>query len=380
MFGGLVAGGLAYYVVNVTLLAIVMAFAEGQSPVAVWRERLAWLWTHYIGFGVVAGTFVVSQDTLGLYVFLVFGLPMVMLWVSQKQYVDRSRSSVTELRRSHDELALANKRLRGLLEDNQALLGRMHRSYLSTITSLARTIEAKDPYTGGHTERVAQIARMLAVELGFDDAQLRAVDVGSVIHDIGKIGIPDHILLKPGKLDPEERAEMRRHPEISSYIVAELELPADRQADGPRSPRALRRHRVPGRARGRRDPAGGADPVGGGRARRHDQRPSLPPRAAPRGRPCRGRGPGGPAVLPARRGRPGARARQQSRVLRRRPRPRGRARRQLRLIRAVRASGRTSDQPIGPPCRYSSYRSTGRPRSPAHPTGNLNQGHGGPLL
>jgi diguanylate cyclase (GGDEF)-like protein len=226
VFGGLVAGGLAYYVVNVTLLAIVMAFAEGQSPVAVWRERLAWLWTHYIGFGVVAGTFVVSQDTLGLYVFLVFGLPMVMLWVSQKQYVDRSRSSVTELRRSHDELALANKRLRGLLEDNQALLGRMHRSYLSTITSLARTIEAKDPYTGGHTERVAQIARMLAVELGFDDAQLRAVDVGSVIHDIGKIGIPDNILLKPGKLDPEELAEMRRHPEISSYIVAELELPA----------------------------------------------------------------------------------------------------------------------------------------------------------
>jgi HD-GYP domain-containing protein (c-di-GMP phosphodiesterase class II) len=133
---------------------------------------------------------------------------------------------VTELRRSHDELALANKRLRGLLEDNQALLGRMHRSYLSTITSLARTIEAKDPYTGGHTERVAQIARMLALELGFDDAQLRAVDVGSVIHDIGKIGIPDHILLKPGKLDPEELAEMRRHPEISSYIVAELELPA----------------------------------------------------------------------------------------------------------------------------------------------------------
>ena len=78
----------------------------------------------------------------------------------------------------------------------------MHRSYLSTITSLARTIEAKDPYTGGHTERVADIAI---------DARRRArlrrrrscaaVEVGAVIHDIGKIGVPDEILLKPGPLD-----------------------------------------------------------------------------------------------------------------------------------------------------------------------------------
>jgi HD-GYP domain-containing protein (c-di-GMP phosphodiesterase class II) len=148
-----------------------------------------------------------------------------MLWVAQKQYLDRSRSSVAELRSSHDALTGANARLRGLLEDNQALLTRMHRSYISTITSLARTIEAKDPYTGGHTERVAQIARHLAEELKFDEAALRAVDVGSVIHDIGKIGIPDQILLKPGKLTDEEFAEMKKHPEMSSYIIAELEMP-----------------------------------------------------------------------------------------------------------------------------------------------------------
>ena len=261
----------------------------------MWRERLAWLWTHYVGFGVVAGTFVSPTGTLGL---RPRGLRAAHgdAWVSQKQYVDRSRSSVTELRRSHDELALANKRLRGLLEDNQALLGRMHRSYLSTITSLARTIEAKDPYTGGHTERVAQIARMLAVELGFDDAQLRAVDVGSVIHDIGKIGIPDHILLKPGKLDPEELAEMRRHPEISSYIVAELELPAIVK-------QMVRGHheRYDGKAirtawRGG-DPAGGPHPVGGRRLRRHDQRPPLPARALAGGRAAE-IGPRGHPVLP----------------------------------------------------------------------------------
>ena len=77
----------------------------------------------------------------------------------------------------------------------------MHRSYLSTITSLARTIEAKDPYTGGHTERVAELAGTLAAELGFDEAELQAVNVGAVIHDIGKIGVPDRVLLKQGPLD-----------------------------------------------------------------------------------------------------------------------------------------------------------------------------------
>jgi putative nucleotidyltransferase with HDIG domain len=105
------------------------------------------------------------------------------------------------------------------------LVDRVRRSYLSTITSLARTIEAKDPYTSGHTERVAKIATELAHELWFDEAAIRAVNVGAAIHDIGKIGVPDRVLLKPGRLDPTEAAEMRRHPEIASYIVAELDLP-----------------------------------------------------------------------------------------------------------------------------------------------------------
>ena len=99
------------------------------------------------------------------------------------------------------------------------------KSYLATITSLARTIEAKDPYTGGHTERVAEVALLLAKELDFDETEQRAVRVGAVIHDIGKVGVPDDILLKPGRLSPEELAIIRKHPEISTYILAELELP-----------------------------------------------------------------------------------------------------------------------------------------------------------
>jgi diguanylate cyclase (GGDEF)-like protein/putative nucleotidyltransferase with HDIG domain len=221
------ASGFGYYLVNMVLLSVVMGLSEGQAPIAAWRERLAWLWPHYLGYGFLGGMFVLAERYLGAITLLLFVFPVLMLWVAQRQYVARSRTSVAELRRNAAELEGANERLRGLLADNQRLLGRMHRSYLSTITSLARTIEAKDPYTGGHTERVANIATVLAAELGFDESSVRAVNVGAVIHDIGKIGVPDSILLKRGGLTPDERSEIERHPEISSYIVADLELPAE---------------------------------------------------------------------------------------------------------------------------------------------------------
>jgi diguanylate cyclase (GGDEF)-like protein/putative nucleotidyltransferase with HDIG domain len=217
--------GATYYVVNSSLLAIVMGLAEIRRPLAVWRERLAWMVPHYVAFGLLAGTFVISELALGLYVFAVFGLPLLMLWIAEKQYLDRSRATVTELRLSNDELEAANARLLGLLEENQQLLGRMQRSYVSTITSLARTVEAKDPYTSGHTERVAEVALLLARQLGFDESDLPAINVGAIIHDIGKIGTPDQILSKPGALNAEEIRQMRKHPEMASYIVAELELP-----------------------------------------------------------------------------------------------------------------------------------------------------------
>jgi putative nucleotidyltransferase with HDIG domain len=220
-----VAAALGYYVVNSALLSLVWALDEGGSPYAAWRERLAWLWMHNLAAGALAGVFVVAERSIGMTALLLFFVPLALAWFTQKQYVERSRTSVDALRASHHELEATNEQLRAALSENEQLLERTKRAYLSTITSLARTIEAKDPYTGGHTERVAEYALMLAGQLGFTDEELQAVEVGAVIHDIGKIGIPDRILLKPGRLDSDEFAEMRRHPEISSYILDELELP-----------------------------------------------------------------------------------------------------------------------------------------------------------
>jgi hypothetical protein len=215
-----------YYVVNAASLSVVMALHEGERILAVWRERFAWLGVHYIGFGLTAGAFVVIEGDHGAWAILYFAVPLLVLFVAEQQYVDRSRDSVAALRQHRDELAAANRRLGSALSTNRQLMRTMQRSYLSTITSLARTIEAKDPYTGGHTERVRDFAMLLSREMGLCEEDLRAVEVGSIIHDIGKIGIPDGILTKPGRLTDDEFEEMRRHPEISSYIVSELELPA----------------------------------------------------------------------------------------------------------------------------------------------------------
>jgi putative nucleotidyltransferase with HDIG domain len=224
LLGG-AAAGLTSYVVNAALLIPLIALSRRVQPLQTWREGFAWLWPHYLAFGLLAGGLIMAEEAIGGYALVLFAMPIVMLWLGERQYINRSRSSVHELRVKHDELEEANTSLRALVDEKQALVSRMHRSYLSTITSLARTIEAKDPYTGGHTERVARIACMLAEQMGFDSTEVRAINVGAVIHDIGKIGVPDRVLLKPGALDADDLAHIKRHPEISSYILADLDLP-----------------------------------------------------------------------------------------------------------------------------------------------------------
>jgi putative two-component system response regulator len=95
------------------------------------------------------------------------------------------------------------------------------------IFSLAAAVEAKDAYTERHTQRVASSARRLGERLGLQEEQLDALYRGALVHDIGKIGIPDSVLLKPTELDPAELAQMRRHPEIGEAIIRPLKSGAD---------------------------------------------------------------------------------------------------------------------------------------------------------
>lgn len=126
---------------------------------------------------------------------------------------------------------------------------RLRRQTKDAILELADLVDLRDPYTHGHSERVAALAERLARRLRLTYAQAELVREAARVHDIGKIGTTDHVLLKPGPLSDEERAEMRRHTELGHRLLrripefwagAELVLSHHERADGNGYPRGLR--------------------------------------------------------------------------------------------------------------------------------------------
>lgn len=223
--GAAVAGALANYLVSASLLSIVLSVTSGTSLRAVWREQFAWLWTHYVAFGAIAGGMVLTNHRLGLWTVVVFSGPIAILWIAEQQYLSRMRRTVSDLRIGNARLEVAREKLEGALADRQQLLERVHSSYLRTITTLARAVQARDPYAAGRCERITRIAQRLADELGFDAGDRHAIAVGVICADIGKIGVPDRLLHGRGTLSEHDYKLLRSYPEISAFILDELELP-----------------------------------------------------------------------------------------------------------------------------------------------------------
>jgi HD-GYP domain-containing protein (c-di-GMP phosphodiesterase class II) len=108
--------------------------------------------------------------------------------------------------------------------EHSQLVRRMETNYFSTVEALAAAIEAKDPYTRGHSKRVTQFGIVLAERFGVSDTELRTLQYGATLHDIGKIGIDEKILNKPGKLTPEEFEVIKHHPAIGERIIERVDF------------------------------------------------------------------------------------------------------------------------------------------------------------
>ena len=104
------------------------------------------------------------------------------------------------------------------------LYTRMRKIYLDTIRTLAATIDAKDPYTHGHSERVSQLAVQLAKRLDFAETEMEYLEYAAILHDIGKIGIEDRILGKKDRLTDEEYDKIKEHPVIGASIIGSIEF------------------------------------------------------------------------------------------------------------------------------------------------------------
>ncbi len=104
------------------------------------------------------------------------------------------------------------------------LYSKLQRTYLDTIAALAAAIDAKDGNTNGHSERLSRYAVSIAGCLGLGESRIKVIDYAARLHDIGKIGVPDRILNKPGKLTPDEWAEMKAHSLRGAAIIEPLEF------------------------------------------------------------------------------------------------------------------------------------------------------------
>lgn len=100
----------------------------------------------------------------------------------------------------------------------------LEKAYLDTIGILRHTVEAKDPYTRGHSDRVSEFSVLIGKKMGLDEATLHTLKIGGLFHDIGKIGIPDSILLKDSKLNDDEYSQIKNHPTIGAHMLGDADI------------------------------------------------------------------------------------------------------------------------------------------------------------
>ncbi len=189
-----------YFVTTTLLVAAVIAFTEGKSLRSVWRASYLWALPYYLLGAATAGLFEVAQRRLGWQTSMLVIPATYVVYRSYRLYLDR-----LEDKRKH-------------AEETAAL-------HLRTIESLALAIEAKDHTTHDHLQRVQVYAIEIGKDLRLSETELQAVRAASVLHDIGKIAVPEHIICKPGKLTPEEFGKMKIHPVVGAEILARAQFP-----------------------------------------------------------------------------------------------------------------------------------------------------------
>jgi putative nucleotidyltransferase with HDIG domain len=192
---------LTYFAVNSGLTATAIAVAKRRPVVTVWREHFLWLGPGYAAGACVALLFVVALHQVH-FTALALIPPLLLLF-----YLTM-RSSF------------------GRLEDAKGHVQALNRLYLSTVETLATAIDAKDEVTHGHIRRVQIAAVALAREMGIDDRPtIQALEAAALLHDTGKIAVPEHILNKPGKLTPAEFDKMKLHAPIGADILSSIDFP-----------------------------------------------------------------------------------------------------------------------------------------------------------
>jgi diguanylate cyclase (GGDEF)-like protein/putative nucleotidyltransferase with HDIG domain len=210
-----VGAGTVYFLVNMLLLSLASAVEGHENPVSVFRERFAWLLPHYVVYGFIGAVMGIAYRGVGLYALAVFAVPLLLMRKTQASYLKHTQKSAMKLREAAETIQSQNVSLE---QANRALRERSTQA----MESLSATVDARDSYTAGHSRRVQQLSLALGRELGLSQAELDLLGHAALFHDIGKLAIPDSILLKPASLTPEEWTIMQGHAEEGARIIDRL--------------------------------------------------------------------------------------------------------------------------------------------------------------
>jgi diguanylate cyclase (GGDEF)-like protein/putative nucleotidyltransferase with HDIG domain len=197
----LILFALTYFGLNTWLITFAIAFERRTSPLKLWISSFAWLSLNYFCGASVAVLLVVSNGTLDVG-FLGVMVPLLLV------------------------LYFTFKTAMGRVDDADRHLQQLNALYLSTIETLAMAIDAKDQITHGHIRRVQSYAVGLAKRVGVaDESLIKAIEAAALLHDMGKLAVPEYILNKPGKLTAAEFEKMKLHASVGADILSAIDFP-----------------------------------------------------------------------------------------------------------------------------------------------------------
>lgn len=182
----LVFTALTYFIINITAVTLILAFIQNISPWGIWLTNFRWLASNYITLAPIGFLMAYVYKSNGPLSVSIFFIPLLLARYIFKSYMD------------------------------------MRKVYLDTLAALVDALDAKDSYTRGHSERVAAYAVEIAREMKMPEDRVEVIQHMALLHDVGKIGIHDRILNKPGRLEYQEFDQIKKHSEIGARIISEI--------------------------------------------------------------------------------------------------------------------------------------------------------------
>src|SRR6185312_3797732 len=189
-----------YFVVNTVLVAGVIALTERKSIYRTWYQTYFWILPYHLAAASLAWLIVILTRQVTWHAALVLFPLVYFIYRTYKMYLER-------------------------LENDKLHVEEIAGLHLRTIEALALAIEAKDTTTADHLQRVRVYATEIGREIGLSEKELDALQAAALLHDIGKLAVPEHIISKPGRLTPEEFEKMKIHPLVVAEILEEVKFP-----------------------------------------------------------------------------------------------------------------------------------------------------------